>query len=219
MSRLSMVGVVLMAACENPAANKTKAVVGMPSAPAPAGTSHGTVAVDTFSITPAESRVEFVGSKVTGSHEGGFAKFAGVVDVVDGRAEKSLVTLQIDVDSVFTDNSMLTEHLKSKDFFDGGRFQTASFISTEVRAEGAGHTVTGNLTLRGVTRSVSFPASIEVGADRVRASAEFVLNRKEFGIVYPGAPDDLIRDEVVLRLSVSAPRKVATRTVRAATSG
>ena len=70
--------------------------------------------------------------------------------------------------------------------------------------EGDGYSVTGTLDLHGVTKNISFPATIEVSDDGVRAQAEFVIKRFDFGIVYPGKADDLIRDEVVIRLDLQA---------------
>ena len=58
-----------------------------------------------------------------------------------------------------------------------------------------------------VKKTISFPATITVGADAASGTAEFVINRKDFGIVYPGKQDDLIRDDVLLKLSLKAPRK------------
>jgi polyisoprenoid-binding protein YceI len=62
------------------------------------------------------------------------------------------------------------------------------------------------MTLHGVTKRIGFPADItltDAGAD---VTAEFALNRKDFGIVYPGKPDDLIADNVLLKLSVHAKK-------------
>ena len=67
--------------------------------------------------------------------------------------------------------------------------------------------VTGSLTLHGVTKTLSFPADITVGAEQVDVKAEFALNRKDFGIVYPGKPDDLIADNVLLTLDVHAKKQ------------
>jgi len=66
--------------------------------------------------------------------------------------------------------------------------------------------VTGNLELHGVTKSITFPATITVQGDTVAVKAEFAINRKDFGIVYPGKPDDLIKDDVLLRLNISAKK-------------
>ena len=83
-------------------------------------------------------------------------------------------------------------------------YPTAEFSSTAIVAADDGFMVTGNLNLHGVTRSITFPARIEVGADQVTATAEFSIMRFDFDIVYPGKPDDLIRDEVVVKLNVVA---------------
>src|SRR5690606_7855848 len=89
-----------------------------------------------------------------------------------------------------SDHPKLTEHLKAEDFFAVDQFPTASFRSTEVKAgssvEGMTHTVVGELSLRGKTKQVTFPAKIEVKADVVEATTEFVVNRQDFGITYPG---------------------------------
>jgi polyisoprenoid-binding protein YceI len=113
--------------------------------------------------------------------------------------------------SVFTDTEDLTEHLKSPDFFDVARFPNASFVSTGIEpepSEGANSfTVTGDFDLHGVRKSISFPATIAVTADAVTVNSDFSINRKDFDIVYAGVPDDLIRDGVVIRLDLKAPRK------------
>ena len=68
------------------------------------------------------------------------------------------------------------------------------------------YTVLGNLDFHGVTKSISFPATIALPANRVTVSAEFVINRKDFGVVYPGMPDNLIRDDVVLSIHIDDAR-------------
>jgi polyisoprenoid-binding protein YceI len=153
--------------------------------------------------------VQFVGSKVTRSHDGQFNQFTGTIDLAPERLEASRVHIDIDMDSVTTDTERLTQHLKSSDLFDVARFPRATFESTEIRAAGTGgatHTITGNLTLHGQTRAITFPATIAVTPTEVTATSEFAINRRDFGIVYPGMPDDLIRDNVVIRLNVRAPR-------------
>jgi hypothetical protein len=57
-----------------------------------------------------------------------------------------------------------------------------------------------------VTRAITFPARVSVGPRAVSTTAEFSINRREFGIVYPGMPDDLIQDAVTIRLNLTAPR-------------
>jgi polyisoprenoid-binding protein YceI len=117
------------------------------------------------------------------------------------------VTITIDTASVTTDTPDLTKHLRTADFFDVARFPQATFESTEIKAggeKGASHTVTGNLQLHGVTKSITFPATIVVSPGVITVDSTFAINRKDFGINYAGAADNLIRDEVVLTLKVRA---------------
>jgi polyisoprenoid-binding protein YceI len=128
---------------------------------------------------------------------------------VDGAAEKSSVTVDIDAGSITSDTEKLTGHLKSADFFDVVRFPKATFASTAVKAggdRGATHTITGNLTLHGVTKAITFPATVRIAGDEVSVDSDFAINRKDFAINYPGKQDDLIRDDVVIRLSIHAKR-------------
>ncbi len=75
-------------------------------------------------------------------------------------------------------------------------------------ASGATHNVTGNFDLHGIKKSITFPATITVTPDTVSVNAEFAINRKDFGLLYPGKADDLIRDGVVIRLTLKVPRKL-----------
>jgi polyisoprenoid-binding protein YceI len=63
------------------------------------------------------------------------------------------------------------------------------------------------LTLRGVTKGISFPAAVAVKADEVTAKSEFSINRKDFNINYAGKADDLIKDLVLIKLDIRVPRK------------
>lgn len=207
---------IFVAACEDPAANKTKAVVSNSSSsantqvPSNANTAAPVAAKgDALPITSENSKVEFTGSKVTGKHEGGFKQFTGTIDLVNAKAEESSVSVDIDMTSVFSDTDGLTDHLKTGDFFEVSKFPKASFKSTKIAAAtGAdSYTVIGDLTLRGVTKSVSFPATIKVSDTDVTVKTDFSINRKDFGIVYAGKADDLIRDDVVIKLDLKTPRK------------
>jgi len=154
-------------------------------------------------VIRAESTIGFVGSKVTGSHDGGFKKFAGKLRVAGGKIVGS-PEIKIAMDSTWTDTERLTGHLKSPDFFDAAKFPTSTFTVTSIEPENAQHKLTGNLDLHGVIKSISFPADIQISDDLVTLRAEFAINRKDFNINYPGRPNDLIRDNVVLKLEIKA---------------
>ena len=202
-----------LVACEDPAANKARAVTSNVATPAANSQAAAPAPAkgESLAITPENSKVLFTGSKVTGKHEGGFKKFTGSINLVNEKPEESSVTVDIETPSVFTDTDGLTTHLQSGDFFEVAKFPKASFASTSIlpdAAKGAGnYTVTGDLELRGVKKSVKFPATIAVTPTEVSVNSEFAINRKDFGIVYAGKADDLIRDDVVIKLDLKTPRK------------
>ena len=197
-------GLLLVAACGNPATNKSQAVTGeavKTSSPVAAGGQK-------YPITSEHSKIEFIGSKVTGSHNGSFQKFSGEIDYT-GDPTTSRVSFTVDTNSITADDPKLTEHLKTADFFDVAKYPQAKFESTAIKAggdKGASHTVTGNLTLHGVTKSITFPATITAAADGIKVNSDFSINRKDFGINYAGAADNLIRDDVVMKLTIHAPK-------------
>ena len=154
-------------------------------------------------------KVEFVAAKVTRSHQGSFKQFAGKIDLVPNSIPDSRVTIDIDTGSVVTDEPELTAHLKTADFFDVAKYPKATFVSTKIEPANTGGSAlhhTGNLELHGVKKSITFPATIQVTPDSVAVDAEFAINRKDFGIVYAGKADDLIRDGVVIKLAIKVPR-------------
>ena len=193
---------LLAVGCANPADNAPDAVVKEAApAPAPAPVEE---AAEVYALSQ-DSTIGFVGAKITGSHDGGFEKFEGTVSVTGGTPEGSSVDVTIDTTSLWSDTEKLTGHLKSADFFGVETYPTASFKSTEIAAGDDGtYTLTGNLDLHGVTKQISFPAEIEVTEDGFSAKAEFSINRMDFGIKYPGKPDDLIRDEVLIKLDLKS---------------
>ena len=198
---------VLSYGCANPAANKPKASV---ANAAPETNPAKPAGAETLVISPENSKVEFVAAKVTRSHNGSFKQFNGTIDLLGNSAEQSRVTIEIETGSVVTDEDQLTGHLKTADFFDVAKYPKATFVSTKIEPSatgGATHIVSGNFDLHGVKALISFPATIQIAPDSVSVNAEFAINRKDFGILYPGKADDLIRDGVVIKLTLKVPRK------------
>ncbi|HLV20118.1 MAG TPA: YceI family protein [Polyangiaceae bacterium] len=207
----SIAALCLTAACNNPADKAPPAKVSDQQAQAAAPAADDAKAVtQVLRIDPANTKLKFTGSKVTGSHDGSFEKFDGTVSLKGDKVESAVIKLAIEMASVQTEPEKLLGHLKSPDFFDVEKFPKSEFESTRIKsggANGATHTVEGKLTLHGVTKTISFPATLQLTDDKLNAKSEFSINRKDFGIVYPGMPDDLIRDEVLIKLDVAAPRK------------
>jgi polyisoprenoid-binding protein YceI len=200
--------VLVTFACADPASDKPKATVAEAQ---PQSSAQQPAAVETLVISPENSKIEFVASKVTRSHQGSFKKFTGKIELVPNSVSDSRVSIDIDTASVETDTPELTAHLKTPDFFDVAKYPKATFASTKIEpntsAGGNSYTVTGNFDLHGQSKSISFPATIEVTADKATMNAEFAINRKDFGIVYAGKADDLIRDAVVIKLDLRVLRK------------
>jgi polyisoprenoid-binding protein YceI len=210
--------IALAVACApDPGEGKPKAeVVAVPPAPpsaAPAAapahaglTVPAITAAKVLKVDRSKSSLDAVGAKITATHPIKIHTFEGAIGL-DGD-NVSAVAFAADVASLESDNERLTQHLKKEDFLDVARFPYATFASTEVKpgGEGGTHTVTGDLTIRGKTLRVSFPATLKVGASDVTASTEFVVNRQDFGVTYPGKPDDLVKDNVVLKVAFVAPR-------------
>jgi polyisoprenoid-binding protein YceI len=211
---LTLILVLIVAAlscgCANPAADKPKATV---ANAAPETNSPQPLGTEVLVISPENSTVEFVAAKVTRSHQGSFKQFAGKIDLAPNSLAESRVTIDIDTASVATDEPELTKHLKTADFFDVAKYPKATFVSTRIDPVNTGNTaqkqtfnVTGNLELHGIKKSISFPANIQLTPDSVAMDADFAINRKDFGLVYPGKADDLIRDGVVIKLALKVPR-------------
>ncbi len=193
--------------CADPSTNKNKATVGTAqqesNSPKPAG-------AEVLMISPENSRVEFVASKVTRSHNGSFKQFSGQIELAPNSIPASRVAIDIDTGSVVADDNDLTAHLKTPDFFDVAKFPKATFASARIEpgtAGGDNYTITGNFDLHGVKKSISFPATVKVAPESVAVDAEFAINRKDFAIIYAGKADDLIRDGVVIKLSLKVPRR------------
>lgn len=190
----------------SPAASVSPAVTESPQAsgsPVPTGSPNA--AGDQVLPLAEGTEVKFIGSKVTGSHNGGFRKVSGSVTVPkDDDLSKARIDIAIDMKSTYTDTERLTTHLMSPEFFDVEVYPTSTFKSTAIAKTDGAYLVTGDLTLHGVTQSINIPADININAGTLSAKSEFKLNRKLFKIEYPGKPDDLIYDEVVILFDIKA---------------
>jgi polyisoprenoid-binding protein YceI len=165
----------------------------------------GNTAGAALAIDTARSAINWKAAKVTRAHDGGFHTFAGTISQADG--EVTGVDVNIDTRSVWTDTDRLTNHLKSEDFFDVELYPEARFVADQfvpTDSAGATHLVTGNLTMHGQTHAVTFPATITVQEGSVQALADFIIDRRDWGINYTGKADDLVNNEVRMIFDVTA---------------
>ena len=158
-----------------------------------------------------ESTVEWVGYKAAGQHNGviGIKEGSLVVDndmVVSGN-------FMIDMNSINildTDNKKLLKHLKSSDFFDVEKFQTAAFVISDSSTIGDKTIVKGNITIKGITEAIEFPAIIfkNDNGQLVLESETFKIDRTKFNITYKSKTifnklkDKFIYDEFDMKVKV-----------------
>ena len=141
----------------------------------------------TWAIDPVHSSVGFsVRHLMVSKVRGNFEKFSGAIVVAEDGTPS--VTAEIDVDSINTNNEQRDGHIKSADFFEVEKYPTATFRSTNVRADGDNYVLDGEFTLKGVTKPVSLNLEFNgvnpgMGHGEVAGfEASVVLNRKDFGI-------------------------------------
>jgi polyisoprenoid-binding protein YceI len=167
----------------------------------------------TWVIDPSHSLVEFtirhlMVSKVRGS----FGTFSGAITLAEDPSASS-VEVTIDPDSVDTRDRQRDDHLRSADFFHVGSYPTWTFKSTAVEPDGDNWRVTGDLTIRGITRPVSFVVEYNgtqahpMGGVRAGFSAELEISRKDWGISFNAALEGggvMVGDKVKINLEVEA---------------
>lgn len=151
-------------------------------------------------LTAENTLIQFVGTHKGDKPDprtGKFGKFNGVVQAADGKLTE--ITVVIDTASLETEIEKLTNHLKSPDFFDVRENPEAKFVSKSIEAGDDGTAkITGDLTLLGETKSISFPAKVKVGKE-IALDAEFVINRVDFGMDYG---TDNVHEDVTMTIKV-----------------
>lgn len=161
-------------------------------------------------VDPAASSIAWLGNKITGSHHGTVKVSGGSLFVQDSKLTGGNFTIDMTsiTDLDLTDTAYkakLEGHLKAADFFDVTNHPTATFEITSVSDSASTLKVAGNLTLRGVSKNVTFNANVlENTASSFKAKADFNINRHDWGITYPGQKDDAISNEINLKVDLTA---------------
>ena len=136
-------------------------------------------------LTGKNTKITFVGGKPDGStHSGTFKELTGAIEVPSEDVTQAKLNVTIKIESMETDNERLTGHLLSPDFFEARRYPEAKFVSKSIEKTDDGYMIVGELTMRGVTKPLKFPAKITVEGDDVTLSSKFELDRTQWEIVY-----------------------------------
>jgi polyisoprenoid-binding protein YceI len=176
----------------------------------------------TFTIDPVHSNANFtVKHMMVSNVKGEFSNVTGTVNLDDKDITKSTVEASIDASTVDTREPKRDGHLKSPDFFDVAKYPTITFKSKKVEKAGEGKLkVTGDLTMRGVTKEVVLdvdgPAKEAKdpfsGTVRTGLSATTKVNRKDFGLNWNKAVETggvLVGDDVTVGLEIELVKKDA----------
>jgi polyisoprenoid-binding protein YceI len=174
-------------------------------------------ATTTWTLDPNHTNAQFTVRHLGISNvQGDFTKISGTVQLDDQNLANSSVDVSIDVNSIDTRVAMRDNDLKSEHFLNAAMYPTITFKSTKVEKTGDGYKVTGNLTIRGVTKEVVLnvgalsdarkdPMS-RTGGLRRGAAASLTINRQDFGVAAdPGMVGDELAVQIDLEMTAAAP--------------
>ena len=171
-------------------------------------------AVRTFAIDKTHSEAAFSVRHLITKVRGRFADFSGTIDFDADAPTRSRVQFVIQAASIDTHTPDRDKHLRSDDFFAVEQHPTITFASTGITAAGAAdYQVTGDLTMRGVTRSITIPVTFlgqavdPWGNEKLAFEGEVTVNRKDYGLNWNAALETggfLVGDDVKISLSIQA---------------
>ena len=172
-------------------------------------------AAKTYNITG--GTIYWVGTKVGGQHNGTIDVASGNIDVTGDNIASGEFTIDMNsitnIDLPDEKKGDLVGHLKSPDFFNAGEHPTGKFAVVSVTpatGEDVTHNITGNLTLKGITKSVTIPANVVIMGDKLTAvTPKFTINRTDWDVKYGSgiigtAADKIIHDDISLNLELTA---------------
>ena len=170
------------------------------------------IAADVYTIDPVHSTLGFsVRHMMVSETLGSFGQFEGdiVVEPSDISASKTQVTIQ--AASIDTRQDKRDAHLRGADFFDVEKFPTITFVSKAITKSGEGYIITGDLTMKGVTKEVAIPVTITGPVGSVIGLAgSFTLNRQDYGITYNKTLDQgglAVSNDVKVNINIEAKKK------------
>ncbi|WP_316746692.1 YceI family protein [Pedobacter gandavensis] len=169
---------------------------------------------DTYKVDASKSTITWVGKKFTGSHNGTINLQSGTLSFNGKKLAGGNFVLDMNSLKDADNSANLEKHLKSEDFFGTEKFPTSTFVVKSFTGNGANLTVTGDLTIKGITKPISFPATIAWNADgSVTATADkIIVDRTKYDInfksktIFPEIGNKMINDEFELSVKLVAKK-------------
>jgi len=170
-----------------------------------------------YSIDAAHTTTEFaVRHMVISTVKGSFPDVSGEIVYDEEDITRSTVDVRIKVASVNTNNDKRDEHLRSPEFFDAEKYPEITFKSKKIEKNKEGHMLTGILTIRDVSKEVTFPFELTGkvtdpwGSVRIGAEASLKINRQEFGVAWNKVLEGgglVVGNDVKINISLEAVKK------------
>jgi polyisoprenoid-binding protein YceI len=172
----------------------------------------GAVAADTYTLDASHSTVGFSVRHLGVSNvKGTFPSVSGTLNLDEKNIAKSSVDITLEATGIDTNNTKRDEHLRNADFFDVEKFPAITFKSKGVSKSGPGYLLVGDLTMKGITKTVTIPFTLSGPKEHpmmpvyvVGGEGSLVINRRDFNITY--GMDALISDSVAIDLQVEFNR-------------
>ena len=138
-----------------------------------------------YKIDSQKSKVTWVGKKVTGQHNGTISLADGNFTTKGKKITGGSFTIDMTTIKDAEANQRLEGHLKSDDFFSTEKFPKATFVTSSIEPKsGDEYVVKGNLTIKGITNAIEFPATIQITKDQLSAKAKILVDRTKFDIKF-----------------------------------
>lgn len=169
-----------------------------------------------YNIDPVHSSISFRVKHLMVSHViGHFGQFKGTVSLDPNDLAGSSAAATLQVSSIDTHFKQRDDHLKSPDFFDVAKYPTITFISNSITRQGEESIIAGDLTIKGVTKKVSFPVTIDgpiknpQGETVVGLSGQLTINRQDFGVTFNMPLDNgglMVGNDVKIDINIEAKK-------------
>lgn len=172
----------------------------------------------TYSVDVSKSTLKWVGRKITYGHQGTIDLASGNLVVTDNEIKGG--EFEIDMNTIVNldledeaKNKKLTNHLRSSDFFNVSKFPRSYFRITsikKIKSDQGNYDITGDLTIKGITNEITFPADIQINGETITASANLTFDRSKYDVRYGSGSffdnlgDKIIYDDIEMEVELVA---------------